>query len=380
MTTKILGYISGFDGCGLFRLQMPFKYLNRMPDTMAKISFKYDKSDIEWADIVVVQKQYQDSVVPYVNMAQSMGKPVVMEFDDLMTDIPDWNMASGFYKNKVDKIVNFIQRCNACTVSTDYLRKVNLGINPNIHVLPNSMDMEAFEFFKKVERDRIRKLVHFKNPRQVASRSKNVETLPFDETMRKLEGRTKIVWWGSPTHRQDLNIIDKTLALLAHDNKDVAIVKVGNCTPEFVEYMKPYLDQLYMVEPIAVHNFHMALWHIMNTGPTIALCPIVDLPFNRAKSNLKSIESFAFKAAVVASKVENYAATITDGIDGYLAENTVNSDGIAEDWYAKIQRLLNTPTLIQTLGENGFLTVTNNYNISKNVQLWSDTYRTILGR
>lgn len=376
---KILGMISGFDGCGLFRLQLPFKYLNKMPDTVAKISFKYDKEDIEWADVIVVQKQYQEAVIPYVEMAQSLGKKVIMEFDDLMTDIPYWNMAHGFYKNKVDAIVNFIQRCNACTVSTEYLRMVNLGINPNIHVLPNSIDVEQFDTYKNASPEKVEKLVRFKNPYQITNRVKEVDTLPFAERMESLRGRTKMIWWGSPTHKHDLNIVDKTLALLAHDHKDLAIIKVGSCTPEFLDFMKPYCDQLYMVEPIPVHNFHLGVWHIINTGPTISVCPIVDLPFNRAKSNLKAIESFGFGAAVVASKVENYAKTITEGVDGFLADNSLNSDGIAEDWYVKIQRLLKAPAMISTVGENGNLTVRSTYNMTKNVQMWRDTYSLYLG-
>jgi glycosyltransferase involved in cell wall biosynthesis len=376
---KVLGYIAGFDGCGLFRLQIPFKYLNRFPDVITKISFKYDVEEFEWADIIVFQKQYQDAVLPYLQLAKSMKKPVLLEFDDLMTEIPEWNQAHDFYKYKKDKIVNFIQKVDACTVSTDYLRTVNLGLNPNIHVLPNSMDFEQLEHYKTLPSDNFYRHIVFKDPKSLLSRAKVQDVLPQSEMLRKLRGRLKIIWWGSPTHSQDLNVVDKTLALLAHEFPELLIVKFGCCTAEFLEYMKDRYDQLLVMDPVPVHYFHGALQTIAKLGPTISVCPIVDLSFNRAKSNLKVIESFAMKMAVVASKVENYRKTITHGVNGFLADNTINSDGIAEDWYRNLKHLIQDPVQHNFIAENGYLTGFNEYNISTNAKLWLDTYTKILG-
>lgn len=194
---NVLAYIAGFDGCGLFRLQLPFKYLSRFPDVVTKISFKYDTEDLQWADIVVFQKQYQDAVVPYLNMAQKMGKQVILEFDDLMTEIPEWNAAHDFYKNKKSKIVNFIQKVNACTVSTDYLKTVNAGINPNIFVLPNSMDFEQLEAYRRLPSDHFNRHIIFKSPQSLQTRAKVQEVLPQAEVLKKLRGKLKIMWWGS---------------------------------------------------------------------------------------------------------------------------------------------------------------------------------------
>jgi glycosyltransferase involved in cell wall biosynthesis len=375
---KILGYISGFDGCGLFRLQIPFKYLNKIPNVTARISFKYDKEELEWADIIIIQKQYQDSVFPYIEIAKSLNKPVILEFDDLMTEIPEWNSAHSFYKDKKEKIINFIKNCDACTVTTDYLRKVNLALNPNIFVLPNSMDIEQIKNFSGLPSDHFYKYIVFKDPKNILSRNKTNQVLPQDEVMRKLKGKLKIMWWGSPTHREDLKIVDKTLALLAHENPELIIMKVGCCTAEFLDYMKDIPDQLVIVDPIAVNNFHGVLHTLIKIGPTISVCPIVELPFNRAKSNLKVIESFALKASVIASKVENYSKTITHGINGYLCSNDLNSDGIAEDWYKHLKLIIQNPIQQGFLAENGYLTALKDYNISNNVNLWMNAYNSVL--
>lgn len=375
---NILGYISGFDGCGLFRLQIPFKYMNREPGITAKISFVYDKEEIEWADIIIVQKQYQESVVPYVKMAQAMGRPVVLEFDDLMTEIPDWNMASKFYGNKKDQILNFIQLCNACTVSTPYLKLIHDGLNSNIKVLPNSMDMPQCSAFKDLSNEDLYKYTIFQNPRFLNSREPTKRVLPQEEALAKLRNRLKIIWWGSPTHEKDLQVVDKTLAKLCSEHPEILIVKMGCCTSNFLDYMEKYMDQLVIVNPVQVHNFHQALYSVAKTGPTITVCPIVDLPFNRAKSNLKVIEGFMINSAVVASKVENYAKTITHGVNGFLADNTVDKHGIAPDWYEKLKALITDPIQRHFFAENGMNTVTNHYNIEKNVDLWLAAYQDII--
>ena len=372
---KILGYISGFDGCGLFRLQLPFKYLNKKPNVVAKISFVYDKLDIEWADIVIVQKQYQDSVIPYVKMAQESGKKVVLEYDDLMSDIPAWNKASEFYGNKKDQVVNFIRLSDACTVTTDYLKQYHVLDNPNIHVLPNSMDIPQVDGFKSLALPDLYKYTTVKDPKSL--KSEKQQNIPLRDALDKMKGRLKIMWWGSATHEEDLHIIDRTLAKLCKHHPEIIIVKIGCCTDAFLDYMEPYLDQLVIVNKALVHHFHQVLYSVASTGPSISVCPIVDIPFNRAKSNLKVIESWAVGAAVVVSNVENYAKTVTNGVDGLVASNDVEG-GIADDWYEKLSFLITQPEERDALAKAGALTVRSHYNIEKNADMWLDVYDQVL--
>lgn len=374
---KILAYISGFDGCGLFRIQLPFKYLAKAGH-LVRISHRYDEEEIKWADIVIIQKQYQDAVIPYIQLAQSMGKPVLFDTDDLMTDIPEWNAAHEFYKDKKQKILRLIGLVDACTVSTEYLKMVNSGINKNIHVLPNSMDLSALEASRQKPDNRWLQHLIFKNPHSV-SRNANQQVIPQETMFAKLKGRMKVIWWGSPTHSKDLAIIDKTLVELTSKNPDVAFVKVGCCTSEFLKMMKPYPEQLFVLDPVPVHHFHSCLQYLIRLGPTVSVCPIVNLPFNAAKSNLKVIESWAMGTACVASNVENYAKTITHGVNGFLASNDADENGIATEWYDYIQKLIKDPLLHNMISENGRRAVEADYDIKKNYILWEKAYTEILG-
>lgn len=375
---KILGYISGFDGCGLFRMQIPFKYLSQKDNVFTKISFKYSEDEIRWADIIILQKQCRDDVLPYLNFAKKLNKPVVLEFDDLMTEIPEWNAAHDFYKTKVDKVINFIKNADACTVSTNFLKEVNLPINPNIYVLPNSMDMDELEKQKfKSPESFLRQLV-FKDPEHLHSRHRIQYILPQQDTLNRLRDKTKIMWWGSPTHKEDLKIIEKTLAKIAKEHPEIIVLSMGCCTENLLKEFSSIYKQLILVDPVQTSHFHGALNYLGRLSPTIVTAPIVNIPFNRGKSNLKVVEGFAIKGAVVASNVENYTKTITHGVNGFLANDTKDSNGIAVEWYDYIKQLIDNPMLHSFIAENGYNTVLRDYNISDNVNLWYDAYKQIL--
>jgi len=49
---KVLAYISGYDGCGYYRIQLPAKFLNKVEDIHVRIASQYLNKDIDWADIV----------------------------------------------------------------------------------------------------------------------------------------------------------------------------------------------------------------------------------------------------------------------------------------------------------------------------------------
>jgi glycosyltransferase involved in cell wall biosynthesis len=252
-----------------------------------------------------------------------------------------------------------------------------LGINPNIYVLPNSIDLPALEANKQPDNRWLQYLV-FKDPNSIF-RSTHQQVIPQETMFSKLKGRMKVIWWGSPTHSKDLAIIDKTLACLAEKNPEVAFVKVGCCTSDFLKLMKPFQDQLYVLDPIPIHYFHNCLQYLVKLGPTISVCPIVNLPFNYAKSNLKVIESFALGAACVASNIENYTKTITHGVNGFLASDEKDSNGIATEWHQYIQDLIKDPLLHNLIAQNGRRTAEADYDISKNYKIWEQKYSEILG-
>lgn len=378
ITMKILGCISDFDGCGYFRMQMPFKYLNMTTDCHAKIVYKFREEDIKWADLVVMQKPHLEQTVPFLEYCNQMKKAVVVEMDDLLTDVPDSNPAHQYFKDRKGKILDFIKGADACTVTTDFLKKVNNSFNSNIHVLPNSLDIEEFKKYKLGSNEDVIRGLVFANPSGLRSRNKLHQVLPQKDVLNKLRNKTKIMWWGSPTHCRDTVIVEKTLAKIAKEYPDVLIVVMGMISSTWLKEFDGMHDQLVLITPVQTSVFHKTLSYLTGLGETITIAPIEDNLFNRSKSNLKVIEGMGLKCPVIASNVENYSKTIIHGINGLLANNTLDEEGIATEWYACLKQLLDNKVLANFMAENGYNTVTRDYNISSTVNMWHSAYKNVL--
>ncbi len=63
---KVLAYISGYDGCGYYRIQSPARFLNKVQDVHVRIATQYTNKDIDWADIIVLQKQTNQKALPFI--------------------------------------------------------------------------------------------------------------------------------------------------------------------------------------------------------------------------------------------------------------------------------------------------------------------------
>lgn len=375
---KILGYIFGYDGCGYFRLQLPFKYLNMTDDCHAKIVYRFREEEIKWADLVVMQKPHMDHILPFVDYCKRIRKPVIIEFDDLIIDIPDWNLAREYYDNKKDKVLKFIEMAEACTVTTDYLKKLHLPHNQNIYVLPNSIDVHEFKRYQLGSNDDVLRSLVFVNPAGAKSKNKLQQVLPQKDMLAKIRGKTKIMWWGSPTHHQDTFIVEKTLSKLAREYPDLFIMVMGDVSDNWLKEFEANPNQLILVNPVQTNIFHKTLSYLANLGQTVVIAPIVNHPFNRCKSNLKVIEGMALRCPVVASNVENYSKTIIHGVNGMLANNYKDEAGIAPEWYAALKDILDKRFMADFMSENGYNTVTRDFNMSVNVTLWHDAYKNIL--
>lgn len=356
---KVAGFIGGYNGCGHFRFQQPFKHLCKNYEIAPRTLSDYSYPEIKAADVVYFQKQFDDNSLKYINYCKSIKKPVILEFDDLLTDVPVWNSAHDYYKSRKDLILQHIGLVDACIVSTDYLKEKHLPFNKNIHVIPNSID---FDDFKVTSRSHLSFMdINGKKTEQSA------------DILHRLKNRTKIMWWGSLTHYKDFAIVEKTLLKLIQEFPDIVICLVGCVSDTMLHMFKKYPNHLVLVNSIATCYFHSALKELTDAGPTIAIAPIDNIPFNLAKSNLKVIEAWALGVPVVASYVGEYSKTIKNGLNGYLASNSL-SNGIALDWYEKLKILITQPMTAQLLAKNGHVTVKKDYNIEHTVSKWWDVF------
>jgi len=357
---KILFYISGYDGCGYYRVQMVAKYLNKLPNITAKISSQYDNNEIKKADIIVVQKQTNPKALPYIRYARSIGKKVISECDDDYFNIPTWNPAYQYYKNLGNELISFYTLSNAMTVTTNFLKNQLIKYNPNIYVTPNSIDFETQDSFGKMSEVELKQFTRYMDMNQ--------NDLPHSEVKEFLKDKITIGWGGSPTHFRDLNQTTEALSLICKENKNVVLVMLACCTDTLMKKVDP--KQMILIKPVPIFRYHQVL---ASMKWDIGICPIEDNVFNKSKSNLKFLEFSINGYPCICSDVENYSSSIIHGENGFLSKNDTQS------WYENITRLIYYPELREIISNNAKKFVRENYNISKNILMWYDAYKEVLG-
>ena len=97
-------------------------------------------------------------------------------------------------------------------------------------------------------------------------------------------------------------------------------------------------------------------------GLDIALAPLADNNFNRAKSNLRVLEYWAADYPVIASPVLPYKF-IKDDKDGLLAMEQY-------EWFDAMERLVKDENKRRQLIKNGRKRLEEEFDVDKNCMIW----------
>jgi len=359
---RVLYYISGYDGCGYYRIQMIAKYLNKLPNTQAKISFTYANEEISWADIVVLQKQCNPRALTFVEEAKMMKKKIISEVDDCYFCIPPTNPAYSIYLGKEQDLINFYNKSDALTVTTEYLASELKQYCSKTYVLPNSLDFKLLDTFEKMSETQKNRYTKYLDINQ--------KRLTLEEVKETTKDKIVILWGGSPTHLKDLEQATPALIKICSEFKNVMLMMVGCTTQAILESMIQHNpEQLILVEAVPIFGYPQLL---SSLRADIGICPIESNRFNFSKSNLKFLEFSANNLACVCSNVENYAKTVKHGDTGLLADNTTDS------WYSNLKELILDEDKRKEMGLRAHAFVRENYNITQNINLWVDAYTELL--
>lgn len=159
------------------------------------------------------------------------------------------------------------------------------------------------------------------------------------ERRKRSDGKVTIGWFGSKTHRANLQSAE--VQLLRIDRKLAGLIVwrfLGYALP-LTRHMK---NPVFVETWLPVERYHKAL---LNVPIDIAVLPLLDTSFNRSKSDIKIIECWASGAVPVASDVRPYADTIVDQINGILVP-----DG---EFVGPVERLVRDQGQLEWFRANG---------------------------
>jgi GT2 family glycosyltransferase/tetratricopeptide (TPR) repeat protein/glycosyltransferase involved in cell wall biosynthesis len=321
--------------CGHYRINAPLTALADAVEIMWGIqisgnSYTINTDGIESADLIVVQRFLpRPDTKAFLDYLCSLGKPVIFEIDDLLTQLPASNPNHEWGMLGAPHIHDFMRRCAAVTVSTDELKERFSPYNDTIHVLPNLLDSGLWE-----------------KPSPPSS------------------GPVVIGYAGTNTHGADLELLEKVLARIARRYGNKVSFTFMGCATERISRLPGF-----RFVPFET-TYEAYAQKFMDIPVDIMLAPLEDNPFNRCKSNVKWLEYSACGMAGIYSDLPPYSC-VKSGETGLLVRN------IADDWYNAIACLIDDPEKRRQIARNAREEIMTHYTVAAQANLYLDTYSRI---
>lgn len=252
-------------------------------------------------NVIVMQRYMDGGLAELVRQTRALGIPIVNDLDDWFWGIHSRNNAALAISPKHSpnsNIDHYKQTLLASTVvvtSTPFLAaRVSEWGGVRVELIPNGIDVRRFPL----------------------------------RTQRRVD--PVIGWSGSTGHRSgDLELLREPFSALAN----VPLHHTGHWDefPHFADEVGVPLARVTVLPMLAPHEYPYGLPF------DIGVVPLVDIPFNHAKSNIKGLEYAAAGIPFVASPLPEYVHLAEEHGIGRLAATS-------KDWVRELTALLDYDT------------------------------------
>jgi hypothetical protein len=322
------------DGSGYHRLYLPWKHLTANSRHVYGIPAPGQRippptpAELEDVDVLVMQRPaFAYGARQFDRMAGHVAR--VYETDDDMLTMETSNSPFTTDPRSPESVRYCLRRAEMVTVSTPYLAELYAPYNSNIKILPNCVKAELLDMPRK-RRDRV-----------------------------------TIGWQGGLSHLVDMCVIQDELTGVLQANPDVDMHFIGQDFSPMTWVRSPQLKARCRYTPWSddVGDYYKAV------DFDIAIAPLADVPFNKAKSHLKALDAAARGIPIVAQDMEPYREFVRDGETGYLVRT-------GEEWAKRITDLIHDEAARDEMGAAA-KKVAAKYTMQGNWRLWQDAYESV---
>lgn len=304
------------------------------------------------ADVVVFHRPETDEAIAVAKKLKEVGKKIVFDNDDTYKDSGGFKFTEYLNEEKVKKGLGkldkntdeFIKLADLVTCSTECLKKEYEKINPNVVVLPNTVD----EFY-------------------------------YPEPLRNDTEVVRIGITGSVGITNDVEVLKPIIEKYQNDPR-VRLVLLS-LPPEGQNeiYKKLYAEEYAFWNKINIewHSFvpyHEYYDYLNGLKLDMVIIPRFDSYFNRCKSNLKFLENSMLEIPTIGQAFPTgdspYQQNPNDAEHLLLANTT-------EEWFEQIEKLIANRELRLELGKKAHEYVVENYSIEKLAPLWVSAYENL---
>lgn len=248
---------------------------------------------------------------------------IIYDFDDAIW-LMDKNENQGFFNwlKTPGKVAIICKMVDQVVVGNKYLAQYARQFNPNVTIIPSTIDMRLYGVPKK------------ENGRRVC-----------------------IGWTGSFSTIKHFETALPALKALKEKYGDRVYFKVIG-VPDYKFAPLDIQDMAWSAEKEAEDPSEL----------DIGLMPLPDNEWTRGKCSMKALQYMALGIPAVISPVGMNNEVVQDGVNGFLADGE-------KEWVEKLSRLIEDAALRKKLGEAGRQTVIEKYSVEANKEKWLSVFQ-----
>jgi glycosyltransferase involved in cell wall biosynthesis len=389
---KILAIPSDKHGVGKFRMMDPYSFIgnNYQDEIHVDITYNADNNDDYFKDynIVVfhtfIHQTNHEQNINRIKWLKSQGIKVIMDIDDLWFVDQRHPMFHAIKNSKVGEMkVDMMKLVDYVSTTTSIFAKTimdRLKIK-NVLVFPNAVDETEPQYqINPTKSDKVRfgwlgGSSHLHDIELMANGISSTYNAFGDKvqfvlcgfdtrgTVTEIEQTT-----GQQRQRpiQPLETVWYKYEQMFTDNSKVLSLPYRAYLSTFTEGDYDDVNEPYRRRWTKEINSYATNYNTFD----VSLAPLVDSLFNGNKSQLKVIEAGFHKKAIIASETNPYTLDLISAVD----EGKFNNKGNAllvgtkknhKDWAKHMKRLVESPNMIEDLGNRLYETVKDTYSLKK---------------
>jgi len=388
---KILAIPSDKHGVGKFRMMDPYKFIgeNHSDDVHVDITYNAENNDEYFLNYNIVvfhtfihQTNHEENI-NRIKWLKSKGIKVIMDIDDLWfvdQRHPMYHQVKsskiGEMKIEMLKLVDYVSTTTPIFAKT-IKDKLNIS---NIVIFPNAVNEDEPQFKRETPKsDKVRfgwlgGSSHLHDIELMTNGISSTHNAFKDKVQFVLCGFdlrgtvTEINEKGEQRQRpiQPFETVWYKYEKIFTDDYKVLSPEYKNYLHTFLEVPYDDINQPYRRRWTKEINTYASNYNTFD----VSLAPLVESQFNANKSQLKVIEAGFHKKAIISSEVDPYTLDLISAVDEGKFNNKgnallVNPKKNHKDWAKHMKRLVDSPNMIEDLGNRLYETVKETYSLKK---------------
>jgi glycosyltransferase involved in cell wall biosynthesis len=246
------------------------------------------EGDVDWADVIVLQREATERWLLFISRFRKQGKAVILDIDDLLTEVPPFLIAYRHYRRIKPFLVAAMQMVNLVTTTTPRLAAELERYQSRVRVIPNC-------------------------PLPIGRHASHYRD----------DGRPIVIIVASSDTIQLDFVVSALRRVIVEPGLRVKLVAIGP-PGEFLE------QEGIPAECVDKLSYEAFLTLIASQDNAIGVIPLEATKFSSCKSAIKFLDYGLCGVPSICSNVPPYSDAVTNGVTGILVEND------EESWFQAI--------------------------------------------